>query len=388
MSESIGKSIGQYQLLEVIGESTNRIVYKALQTSTNRHVAVKVLKPSAARSPEELQRFQAEGVMLAQFHHPRLLEVYESGESEGLVYRVERLAENRSLQDHLVVGPTSPYYDTSRAVVLLQELVEGLEFIHSQGYIHGNLNPRTILLDAAMQPLLSDFGLPARTGAGASAFMAPEQVQGGVVDRRADMYALGVLLNTILIGEPPQAGVTVSPRSRRPDLPAALDAVIFKAMAQNPDQRFQSATEFLSALRSAFVAPAPQAYVPPPVPPGGVSQTVVVSEEKKSTNIFGIIITILLILILGAASVFLYRSYVQNQGTTPTEPAAPPVETAPPVVDATQAPPVVIVATREPRPTQSGDNLPVTGTPCASPALVMAPMILVGAYQLSKKRRH
>ncbi len=154
----------------------------------------------------------------------------------------------------LARSPLSMY--PQRATQLFQEIVEGVEQIHSQGYVHGNITPSNILLDEMLHPLLSDFGLPARIGTAVSPFLAPEQVQGGIVDRRADVYALGVLLYTTLVGAEPPAGLVVSPRSRRPDIPEGVERVIFKAMAQNPDQRFQSATEFFSAMRTAFETPA------------------------------------------------------------------------------------------------------------------------------------
>lgn len=253
MPELIGKSIGPYQLIAEINETGNSMVYKGIQPAANRYVAVKILKPGAAHSPEVVQRYQQEGDMLAQFHHPRLLEVYETGEVQGLVYRAARLAENGSLQDHLAFGLKNFFYETSRASLLFQEIVEGLEFIYAQGYIHGNLKPAKILLDAMLHPLLSDFGLPARIGDGTSPYLAPEQVRGGMVDRRVDVYALGVLLYTALAGAAPQPRVVVSLRTRRPDVPEGVESVVLKAMAQNPDQRFQSAADFFEDLQTAFI---------------------------------------------------------------------------------------------------------------------------------------
>ena len=100
--------------------------------------------------------------------------------------------------------------------------------------------------------MLTDFGLPQRVGVPTNVYMSPEQVQGGAVDRRSDIYTLGVLLYEMLVGEPPPAGSVVSPRARRPDLPQDLEKVIFKAMAQNPDQRYQTAAEFSQALDEAL----------------------------------------------------------------------------------------------------------------------------------------
>jgi serine/threonine-protein kinase len=425
MSEFTGKTIGQYQLIEQIGETANTLVCKAFQPVLDRYVAVKILKPSSAHQPEAAQHFRQQGDLLAQFHHPRLIEVYETGEVEGVVYRAERLAENGALQNHLGSGPQNPFYETSRLILLFQEIVEGLEFIHSQGYIHGNLTPGNILLDAMLHPLLSDIGLPGRPGMAGSPYLAPEQVQGGLIDRRADVYALGVLLYTTLVGIAPPAGMVVSPRSSRPDVPEGVERVIFKAMAQTPDQRFQSATEFFNAMRSAFVIPPPvsppvYASAPPVTPMPTVSQTVNVAGQKKGADWVAIILGVFLVLALCFVAISAYRLYTQNQEAAPVEPN-------PPAVQPTQAPPIIILPsqapaitqvlpTNEPRPTKppqeqptqppqqptqppqqppiagstppAGGTKPGTGLPfCGSVGLIGVPLVVVGANRLSKRRR-
>ena len=420
MSELIGKTIGQYQLIEEKGDTTNTLVYKAFQPSVNRYVAVKILKPSAARNPEVVQRFRQGGELLAQFHHPRLLEVYESGEAEGLAFRAARLAENGSLRDQLAAGPQAPFYEANRAILLFQEIVEGLEFIHSQGYIHGNITPSNILLDAMLHPLLSDFGLPGKIGGEVSPYLAPEQVQGGMVDRRTDVYALGVLLYTTLVGAEPPAGVVVSPRSRRPELPEGVERVVFKAMAQNPDQRFQSATEFFNAMRTAFVTSPPVSqpvYAPPPAAPmPTVSQTVTVGSPKSGTNWVAIILGVFVVLALCIGGIFIYQVYTQNQSATPGAPTQPVAQPTQPVVQPTQPPPVTqVLPTREPAPTRPPLELPTSppeqptqpavqppqveqpiatpaqGTPgtgslpCGSVGLIAVPMVVLGASRLTKK---
>jgi len=405
MSELIGKTIGQYQLVAEINETGTAMVYKGFQPAVNRYVAVKTLKPSTARNPEAVQLFRQEGDLLAQFHHPRLLEVYETGEAGGLVFRAERLAENGALQNHLGSGPQNPFHETSRLILLFQEIVEGLEFIHTQGYIHGNLTPGNILLDAMMHPLLSDIGLPGRPGMAGSPYLAPEQVQGGMVDRRADIYALGALLYTTLVGIAPPAGMVVSPRTSRPDVPEGVERVIFKAMAQASDQRFQSATEFFNAMRTAFVPPPPvyqPVYTPtPPVAPmPAVSQTVNVAGQKKGANWIAIILGVFLVLALCFVAISAYRVFTQNQGAAPAESTK-----APPVIVLPSQPPAVteVRPTNEPRPTKpsqeqpaqppqgeqpAGGDKPGTGLPfCGSIGLVGVPLVVMGVSRLSKSRR-
>ena len=388
MSELIGKTIGQYQLIEDIKETGKTLVYKGFQPSVNRYVAVKILKPGIARQPEEMQRFRQQGDLLAQLQHPRLLEVYETGEAEGMIFRATRLAENGSLQDRLIFGPQNPFYETNQAINLFREIVEGLEFIHSRGYIHGNLKPGNILLDAMMHPLLSDFGLPGKLGDVSSPYIAPEQVQGGVVDRRSDVYALGALLYATLVGVEPPAGVAASPRSSRPDLPADVEMVIFKAMAQNPGQRFQSANEFFYAMQTAFTTPLPVSqpvYAPMPT----VSQSVIVESQKKGTSWVGIIVGVLIVLALCFGAVFVYRTYSQNQAVVPTEPGLPgePRPTRPPIERPTNLPddqPAQLPEgdSQPPQQEQPGSGLPI----CNSIGLVGVPLVLIGARRVRKKR--
>jgi len=429
MADLTGKTLGQYQLIEQKSETANTVLCKAFQPALNRYLAIKILKPSSARQPEEAQRFRQQGDLQTQFQHPRLIEVFEMGEANGLVFRAMRLAENGSLRDQLAAGPQSPFYAPQRAIQLFQEIVEGVEQIHSQGYVHGNITTSNILMDEMLHPLLTDFGLPARVGAVVSPFLAPEQVQGGVVDRRADVYALGVLLYTTLVGAEPPAGLVVSPRSRRPEIPEGVERVIFKAMAQNPDQRFQSATEFYSALRMAFETPqpAPQpVYAPPPppsaIPTQAISQTVNVGGEKKGTNWVGILIGVVFVLILCIGAIYSYRVYTENQGAAPVEPTQPASQPtqAPPIIILPSQPPAVteVQPTREPRPTNPPNERPTdppdeqptqpvaqqpeieqpiappeqeapgTGLlPCGSAVLVLMPMLVLGASRI-KKRNH
>jgi serine/threonine protein kinase len=428
MSELLGKTLGQYQLIEEIDESGNTLVYKGFQPAFNRYVAVKILKPSVSRSLEAVQRFRQQGELLAQIHHPRLLEIYETGETEGLVFRAERLAENGSLNDYLTMGSQSPFYETSRLLALFQGVVEGLEFIHRQGFIHGNLRPASILLDPTMQPMLTEFGSPGRSGVGDSPYFAPEQVQGGVVDRRADVYALGVLLYATLVGSAPPAGVVVSPRSRRPEIPELVERTIFKAMAQNPDQRFQSAAEFLNSMRAAFIAPpqAPQpAYAPPPpmpvAPIPAVSQTVTVGDQKKGGSWIAIVLGVIVVLILCVGAIIVYQVYMENKSATPispTQPAGQPTQIPPIIILPTQPPAVTnVLPTNEPRPTRPPLELPTNPPeqptqppqqppqveqpiyppaqaspgggllPCGSVGLIVVPLVVFGAGNLIKKHK-
>jgi serine/threonine protein kinase len=174
-----------------------------------------------------------------------------------MVYSVYPLIEGCTLQDNLAW-----FHDLNQALGLFSQLTAGLEYLHNQGYVHGNLKSSNTFMDPQRKPLLSEFGVARLPTSVPDPYKSPEEVQGGVIDRRTDIYAMGVLLYEVLVGELPPPGIVVSPRARRPDLPEAVERVVLKAMAQNPDQRYQSASEFQAALQSAVQMPA-QPITPP-----------------------------------------------------------------------------------------------------------------------------
>ena len=357
MSELTGKTIDQYQFVEIIGENDTAQIYKGFQPSMNRYVAVQVLKPDVAKDPAAVQQFTRQGELLAQMQYPNILPVYDSGQQEGLVYRVSRYAESGALQDHV-----SWFYNLSAAQGLIDGLTSGLEYIHGQGYVHGNLKPSNIYLDEQHQPLLTDFGFPQQLGAPPTPYMSPEQVRGGAVDRRADVYALGVLLYEVLVGEVPPVGAVVSPRAKRPDLSEAVEKVILKAMAQNPDQRFQTAGEFRAALGAALrpVAPTPQPQVQYQVPPAPAPAQ---APAKKGTSWLAIVLGVLLLIVICVGAYLILPGLMGDQETAP-EP--PPVEetVAPPPTQPPQEP-----TQPPPEPTQP----PVEQPPVEQPPTVQPP---------------
>jgi serine/threonine protein kinase len=333
MSEFLGNTIGEYQLIETIDESGAALVYRGFQPSMNRYVAIKVLKPHAARDAAGVQRFRQSAELTAQMQHPNILPVYDIGQTESTIYRVSALAEGGTLREDLAW-----FQDTAQAVELMKQLTAALEYIHARGYVHGNLKSTNVLLDAQRRPLISDFGLAQPAGGVPSPYMSPEQVQGGVVDRRTDVFAQGVLLYEMLAGEAPAPGVVVSLRGRRPDLPQTIERVVLKAMAQNPDQRFQSAAEFQAALEMAVAAPVqPPAPAPAPAvtPTPSVSQSVQV-EQPKGTNWIAIVLGVLLIGVLCLAVIFVIRPSLQEEEEA--QPTQPPVEVTAEIP--TQEPPV------------------------------------------------
>jgi serine/threonine protein kinase len=261
-----GKTIGQYQLVELIHQGQNT-VYRGFQPSMNRQVAVKVLNPSLASDPGFVQGFNQDMQRIAGLTHPNLLPIYDYGQQDGQLYIVSRYVETGTLKDRL-----PPAFSLQQAQAMIKPIAQALAYLHNQGVAHGNLKPSNILIDPQGQPLLTDLGYSQGidTEGRESVYLSPEQAQGISADQRTDVYALGVLLYQMLIGEPPAPGVVPSPRSKRPDLPPEVEAVILKAMAQYPDQRYQTPAQFSAALASALApkaAPVAQpAYQPAPPP--------------------------------------------------------------------------------------------------------------------------
>jgi serine/threonine protein kinase len=278
----------------------------------------------------------------------------------------------------------------------MKQLTAALEYIHTRGYVHGNLKSSNVLLDAQRRPLISDFGLVQLAGGAPSPYMSPEQVQGGVVDLRSDVYAQGVLLYEMLVGEAPPPGVAVSLRGRRPDLPVSIERVVLKAMAQNPDRRFQSAAEFQAALEMAVAppiqtpAPAPEpAPTPKATPAPSVSQSVQV-EQPKGANWAAIILGVILLGFLGLALILILPRLGNGEETQPTP---PPVEvtvempTQPPVEQPTQEPPPEQPTAEVPEqlpedPDDSGGGLPGI---CGSTALAGGMIILGGVFSVRRR---
>ena len=381
MSNLVGKTLGEYQLTEIIDQSGETFVFKGFQPSKNRYVAIKVLKPDVAQNSAIAQRFLQQAQLAEKMSHPNLLPVYSSGQEQGAYYRTSAFLEHGSLDNNL-----SRFYNPREALGLFNQIIKALDYIHRQGYVHGNLKPANIFLDAGNSPLLADFGLAQPLGAESSPYLSPEQLQGGVVDSRTDIYALGVVLFEVLTGAPPPLGMIVSLHSKRPGLPEAVEKVIFKAMAQNPDARYQSVDEFRNAFDYALRPPARrqpapvqtprQTYATPasvPLPP----------PAKKDTNWAAIILSIMLIAVLCVGAWFLVGIIKNGDNTpvaptdVPTAPTAPPEPTSPPVIPT--EPDVPIEPTKTP--------LPPLPPICNSINIAGGAIILGGVTRMNRRRK-
>ena len=239
MSEFKRMEIGEYKIIELIDASGKALVYKAFQPSLNRYVAIKVLNPKFTGDPTEKKRFLKTGERAARMQYPYILPVYETDQEGDTVYRVTPYVEGGSLRERI-----GEFYDPHQALDMSLRLSEALVYLHSNGCIHGNLKSSNILLDDSKRPLLTEFGSLEPGSGTPNPYQAPEQVQDGMINVLTDVYALGVLLYEMLIGEAPQMGVVPSPRAMRPEMSKEVEEVILKAMAGNPKLRYQTPVIF------------------------------------------------------------------------------------------------------------------------------------------------
>jgi len=267
-----GKQFGKYRILGPLGEGGMATVFRAYQESIDRHVAVKVLPRQLAGDPQFLGRFQQEALVVAKLQHPHILPVFDFGESEGYAYLVMPLAESGTLKG-LLRGQPLPLEQIRK---LASHLGDALDYAHSHGLVHRDIKPGNVLLDGRGNCLLSDFGIAkivestsqftATGGAiGTPAYMSPEQGRGDPVDARSDIYAVGVLLYEMATGRVPfEAEKPVAvifkhieeplppPRGLNPNLPQAVEDVIVKALAKEPQDRYATAGELVRALQAAI----------------------------------------------------------------------------------------------------------------------------------------
>lgn len=269
-----GKRLGDYHLGKLVGQGGMADVYWAYDAPLMRDVAVKVLSSWLAQDPDYVDRFREEAWRIAAFSHPHVVSVYHAGEEtlEGQrrLYLVMPLL-HESLEDRLKRDGKLPL---AQAVDLALQVADGLQAAHRHGLVHRDVKPGNILLDSEGHAQLTDFGLAreVRRGVrvsqqpwGTPEYMAPEQLQGDVVDQRADIYALGVVLYELLTGKRPFDGQTAydiaahaltaplkPPSVYVPAIPSALDSVMRKALARDPADRYPTMAEFALALRRAM----------------------------------------------------------------------------------------------------------------------------------------
>jgi len=268
----VPEKIGRYEIKGELGRGGFATVYRAYDPRFEREVAIKFLPPELIHSdPQFRLRFEREAKIIAQLEHPSIVPVYDVGEENGQPYFVMRYMGGGSLSERIKAHT----YSVQEAVKIIEQIAPGLDEAHSKGIVHRDLKPANILFTDKNVPLISDFGIAKfsqgetasdMTGSaiiGTPAYMAPEQASGDVIDGRADIYALGVILYEMVTGKQPYIADTplglaikhvTEPVPRileaNPNLPGWMEKVISTAMAKRPEDRFYTAVELVETIKA------------------------------------------------------------------------------------------------------------------------------------------
>ena len=260
---------GRYRLVSRLGSGGMADVWCAEDLQLGRRVALKLLHRRFAEDEEFVERFRREASSAAGLQHPNVVSVYDRGEFDGTYYIAMEFLEGVTLKD-LVKGEGP--LDPERAIELTIQILRAARFAHKRGIIHRDLKPHNVIVDGEGRAKVTDFGI-ARAGAsdmtetgsilGTAQYLSPEQAQGHAVSARSDLYAIGIVLYEMLTGAVPFEGdsaVTIAlkqvsepplpPGRLNPAVPPDLEAVVLRAMAKEPEQRFADAEEFIAALEA------------------------------------------------------------------------------------------------------------------------------------------
>jgi predicted ATPase/serine/threonine protein kinase len=271
-SALIGRTLGKYEIIELLGQGGMATVYKGYHREIDRYIAVKVLPPHPGRDPQFVDRFRLEARTIARLQHPHILSLYDYGTEDDILYLAMAYVEGGSLSELIAAGELP----IAQIEKLLREIGAALAYAHRHGVIHRDIKPGNILLDSEGHALLADFGIAKLTGTNATltgpggvvgtpAYMAPEQSQEETVDHRADIYSLGVVVYEMLAGRQPYFSANPlrmimkhindpipSITNMRPDLPPGLEAVMQTVMAKTSAARYQTVTDFCEAFSQAI----------------------------------------------------------------------------------------------------------------------------------------
>src|SRR5918999_5104214 len=312
---------GRYRIVSKLGAGGMANVYLAEDQELGRRVAIKILDDRHANDDQFVERFRREAKSAASLSHPNIVSIYDRGEAEGTYYIAMEHLDGRNLKELLQARGPAP---VKIAIEYVRQILAALRFAHRNGIVHRDIKPHNVLVDSEGRVKVTDFGIARAGGAqmtevgsivGTAQYLSPEQARGAPVDQRSDVYSLGVVLYELLTGTVPFSGdapveiamkhlseVPAPPSERREGIPRELDLVVMRAIAKDPEERYQdademdrdlarvasgggvspeteeAATSVMNASAATAVTQLPampptaptRAYVPPPPAPGAV----------------------------------------------------------------------------------------------------------------------
>jgi serine/threonine-protein kinase len=367
----VGTSIGKYRVVELLGSGAMGKVYKAIDETLDREVAIKILNPELADA-DLMRRFRTEATTLARLNHPEIATIHELLRSDQDVVMVMELVRGESLDRMLErLGALPP----ERVAYLVDRVLSALDHAHLAGIVHRDMKPANVMVTASGGIKIMDFGVAFIRGAehvgavggmvGTPAYMPPEQILGHDVDGRADLYAVGVIFYRLLTGAFPFSADTMEDmlrkqlsdlptplRQHRDGLPAWCEGIVQRALAKSPADRFQAAKEFRSALKDATRTATERTsrlsasafgrlgLAPPKVPASTSTAGAAVGLRRPWVAWAGAAFAIIAMGIVALAYSTQWR--LAPDGKTSMEPTAPPA-TTPPVPSAPAVlPPAVL----------------------------------------------
>jgi eukaryotic-like serine/threonine-protein kinase len=338
---------GRYRVEARIGSGGMAEVYRGLDTVLDRTVAIKVLLPQFARDAGFVARFGREAQAAARLNHPDIVGVFDTGTDGDTKFIVMEFIEGRTLADFLATGGRP---STDQAIDLAQRVAQALSAAHAQGIVHRDIKPANVMVTRDGSLKVMDFGIarmstdvtaPQTSSVlGTPTYLSPEQAQGQSVDARSDIYSLGILLYELLVGRPPFTGdspvaiaykqvneAPIPPSQLNPNVPASLDAVVMKALAKNPANRYQTAESFSEDLERVKRGQHVEAT---PLLPAGADATQVISRPQTTQVLppqeeqpgsgrkvwLGVLIGVLVVGILGAGGYFLATALNDSGGNS------------------------------------------------------------------------
>ena len=414
------RTLGKYELRGTLGKGAMGTVYDGWDPAIERRVAIKTVSLPTnpdAETAGEIARFRREAQAAGRLTHPNIVAVYDYGETSDLAYIVMEFVDGPTLKVPLDNHERFGLTDIQR---LMDDVLAGLQFSHDRGVVHRDIKPANIMLTSEGRAKIADFGIAriemssmTQTGTmlGTPAYMSPEQFMGQVVDARTDVYSAGVVLYQLLTGERPfDGGLTAimhkvlntdppAPSEIAVTVPPAMDAVVRRAMAKRPDDRYPSAAAFAAAIRNVatasrpvgaddedatFVASARSVARPAPPDKSIAPRHTAAGRSRVPAVLIGA--SIAAVLALGAGGWFLLGTTAATPPRSPapaatggqTAPAPPLAQVMPPRAAVTTSEPSAASAARDEAPPASGDVRPAANELAAAgnaapPAAALTP---------------